>query len=67
MPKKGYFILRDISGYTKSLTKSGPDHAQDALQNLFDVQFKLMKRSEHNENQCYLWRFLVSVASAKQT
>jgi len=38
MAKKGYFILTDISGYTEFLTKSELDHAQDALQNLFDVQ-----------------------------
>lgn len=38
MAKTGYFILTDISGYTEFLTKSELDHAQDALQNLFDVQ-----------------------------
>lgn len=36
----GYFILTDISGYTAFLTGSELDHAQDALQNLFDVQWK---------------------------
>jgi hypothetical protein len=38
MANKGYFILTDISGYTEFLTKSELDHAQDALQSLFDVQ-----------------------------
>ncbi|MDX1378851.1 MAG: DUF2652 domain-containing protein [Anaerolineales bacterium] len=38
MAKKGFFILTDISGYTEFLTKSELDHAQDALQSLFDVQ-----------------------------
>jgi len=38
MAKKGFFILTDISGYTEFLTKSELDHAQDALQGLFDVQ-----------------------------
>ena len=38
MAQKGYFILTDISGYTEFLTKSELDHAQDALQNLFDAQ-----------------------------
>jgi hypothetical protein len=38
MVKKGYFILTDISGYTEFLTRSELDHAQEALQNLFDVQ-----------------------------
>jgi len=38
MPNKGYFIITDISGYTEFLTKSELDHAQDALQGLFDVQ-----------------------------
>lgn len=38
MANKGYFILTDISGYTEFLTRSELDHAQDALQNLFDVQ-----------------------------
>jgi hypothetical protein len=38
MPNRGYFILTDISGYTEFLTKSELDHAQDALQSLFDVQ-----------------------------
>ena len=37
MARKGYFILTDISGYTEFLTRSELDHAQDALQNLFDV------------------------------
>ncbi len=43
MAKKGYFILTDISGYTEFLTKSELDHAQDALQNLFDVQLAHIK------------------------
>src|SRR5215211_3706912 len=43
MAKKGYFILTDISGYTEFLTKSELDHAQDALQNLFDVQLAQIK------------------------
>lgn len=38
MAKTGYFILTDISGYTEFLTRSELDHAQDALQNLFDIQ-----------------------------
>ena len=38
MATKGYFILTDISGYTEFLTRSELDHAQDTLQNLFDVQ-----------------------------
>jgi len=38
MANKGYFIITDISGYTEFLTKSELDHAQDALQGLFDVQ-----------------------------
>jgi hypothetical protein len=38
MVNKGYFIITDISGYTDFLTKSELDHAQDALQSLFDVQ-----------------------------
>jgi uncharacterized protein DUF2652 len=43
MAKRGYFILTDISGYTEFLTKSELDHAQDALQNLFDVQLAHIK------------------------
>src|SRR4026208_1259680 len=43
MAKKGYFILTDISGHTEFLTKSELDHAQDALQNLFDVQLAHIK------------------------
>ena len=43
MAKKGYFILTDISGYTEFLTKSELDHANDALQNLFDVQLAQIK------------------------
>jgi len=43
MTKKGYFILTDISGYTEFLTRSELDHAQDALQNLFDVQLAHIK------------------------
>jgi len=43
MAKKGYFILTDISGYTEFLTRSELDHAQDALQNLFDVQLAHIK------------------------
>ena len=38
MTKRGFFILTDITGYTEFLTKSELDHAQDALQSLFDVQ-----------------------------
>ena len=38
MAMKGYFILTDISGYTEFLTRSELDHAQDALQSLFDAQ-----------------------------
>jgi hypothetical protein len=43
MAKKGFFILTDISGYTEFLTKSELDHAQDALQNLFDAQLAHIK------------------------
>src|SRR5688500_8362260 len=43
MAKKAYFVLTDISGYTEFLTKSELDHAQDALQNLFDVQLAHIK------------------------
>jgi hypothetical protein len=43
MAKKGYFILTDISGYTEFLTKSELDHAQYALQSLFDVQLAHIK------------------------
>jgi hypothetical protein len=43
MAQNGYFILTDISGYTEFLTKSELDHAQDALQNLFDVQLAHIK------------------------
>ena len=43
MAKRGYFILTDISGYTEYLTRSELDHAQDALQNLFDVQLAHIK------------------------
>jgi hypothetical protein len=43
MAKKGYFILTDISGYTEFLTKSELDHAQAALQNLFDVQLACIR------------------------
>ena len=43
MANKGYFILTDISGYTEFLTRSELDHAQDALQNLFDVQLAQLK------------------------
>lgn len=43
MANKGYFILTDISGYTEFLTKSELDHAQEALQNLFDAQLKEIK------------------------
>lgn len=41
--KKGFFILTDISGYTEFLTKSELDHAQEALQALFDVQLANIK------------------------
>ena len=43
MAQKGFFILTDISGYTEFLTKSALDHAQDALQGLFDVQLANIK------------------------
>jgi hypothetical protein len=43
MAQKGFFILTDISGYTEFLTRSELDHAQDALQNLFDVQLAHIK------------------------
>jgi hypothetical protein len=36
-------IITDISGYTEFLTKSELDHAQDALQSLFDVQLANIK------------------------
>ena len=43
MANQGFFILTDISGYTEFLTKSELDHAQDALQGLFDVQLQHIK------------------------
>jgi hypothetical protein len=43
MVNTGYFILTDISGYTEFLTRSELDHAQDALQSLFDVQLAHIK------------------------
>ncbi len=43
MAHKGYFILTDISGYTEFLTRSELDHAQKALQNLFDAQLAHIK------------------------
>lgn len=43
MANKGYFIITDISGYTEFLTRSELDHAQDALQGLFDVQLANIK------------------------
>jgi hypothetical protein len=43
MAVHGYFILTDISGYTEFLTRSELDHAQDALQTLFDVQLAHIK------------------------
>jgi hypothetical protein len=43
MANKGFFILTDISGYTEFLTKSELDHAQAALQSLFDVQLANIK------------------------
>ena len=43
MANKGFFILTDISGYTEFLTKSELDHAQDALQGLFDIQLEHIK------------------------
>jgi hypothetical protein len=39
----GFFIITDISGYTEFLTKSEIDHAQDAIQTLFDVQINNIK------------------------
>jgi len=43
MVNTGFFILTDISGYTEFLTKSELDHAQDALQSLFDAQIEQIK------------------------
>jgi len=43
MPQRAYFVLTDISGYTEFLTRSELDHAQDALQNLFDAQLAHIK------------------------
>jgi hypothetical protein len=43
MANTGFFILTDISGYTEFLTKSELDHAQDALQSLFDAQIEHIK------------------------
>ena len=43
MAKTGFFIITDISGYTEFLTKSELDHAQDAIQSLFDVQINNIK------------------------
>ena len=42
-PQSACFLIADISGYTEFLTKSELDHAQDALQNLFDVQLAHIK------------------------
>ena len=49
MANKGYFILTDISGYTEFLTRSELDHAQDALQNLFDLHAHAGTCPEHVE------------------
>jgi len=43
MADKGFFVITDISGYTEFLTKSEIDHAQDAIQSLFDVQINNIK------------------------
>ena len=43
MANTGFFIITDISGYTEFLTKSEIDHAQDAIQSLFDVQINNIK------------------------
>lgn len=43
MATKGFFVITDISGYTEFLTRSELDHAQAALQNLFDVQLAHIK------------------------
>ena len=43
MANTGFFIITDISGYTEFLTKSEIDHAQDAIQSLFDVQINSIK------------------------
>jgi len=43
MANTGFFIITDISGYTEFLTKSEIDHAQDAIQSLFDVQIDNIK------------------------
>jgi hypothetical protein len=43
MANTGFFIITDISGYTEFLTKSEIDHAQDAIQSLFDAQIKSIK------------------------
>ena len=43
MANKGFFIITDISGYTEFLTKSEIDHAQDAIQSLFDAQINNIK------------------------
>jgi hypothetical protein len=43
MANKGYFIITDISGYIEFLIKSELDHAQGALQSLFDVQHTHIK------------------------
>jgi len=43
MATTGFFIITDISGYTEFLTKSEIDHAQEAIQTLFDVQINNIK------------------------
>jgi Protein of unknown function (DUF2652) len=43
MANTGFFIITDISGYTEFLTKSEIDHAQEAIQSLFEVQINNIK------------------------
>jgi hypothetical protein len=47
MANKGFFLITDISGYTEYLTKSELEHANLALQNLFDAQLQQIKFPMH--------------------
>jgi len=38
MATTGFFIITENSGYPELLTKSEIDHAQEAIQTLFDLQ-----------------------------
>ena len=47
MANKGFFLITDISGYTEYLTKSELEHANLALQNLFDAQLEQIRFPLH--------------------